>query len=223
LPPYYVIRNCILIACALDDWREADVYRLAAEQSYDTTLKVATQYKDKESLEALQDLREELDELDSFRREDLTALADAQRAELPYDDMEIDEDNDEDMENERMEEEYEAAAEQEAVADAENDVEVAAEALRLPIRPVGGSDGPVTTDPTNNPSNLGTPDIVLPTEDSASTSSAPKLHKKKSTRFSKGNAFNAHEFTKSLGKGYGSRASLSNMEWYQKEKEKEDK
>jgi hypothetical protein len=30
IPPFYIIKNCILIASALNDWDEADIWRLTA-------------------------------------------------------------------------------------------------------------------------------------------------------------------------------------------------
>jgi len=47
LPPYYAIKNNILIASALDDWEDADVYRLTAEQSYITSRRDAEEKQGK--------------------------------------------------------------------------------------------------------------------------------------------------------------------------------
>lgn len=71
LPPYYVIKNCILVAGALDNWDDADIWRLTAEHSYDRNHRIALEEQDEASLLALQDLREELDELEEFREEDI--------------------------------------------------------------------------------------------------------------------------------------------------------
>jgi hypothetical protein len=103
LPPWYVIKNCVLIACALDDRYDANIWRLSAEQEYNTTLAKARHTNDEEALEGLKLLREELDQLKRFKDEDDAAeirylyrdygVVDAEGV-----DSGIDEDEDEDEE-----------------------------------------------------------------------------------------------------------------------------
>ncbi|KAI4660976.1 uncharacterized protein J4E79_005544 [Alternaria viburni] len=61
LPPYYIIRNCILLTSAMDNWDDGNDWRLAAESCHSNTVRRATEMNDTNSLAALQDLREELD------------------------------------------------------------------------------------------------------------------------------------------------------------------
>lgn len=58
----------------MDDWEDADVWRLAAEQAYITALDKATRIRDDNSLKAFPGLREELDQLGEYRAQDFTAL-----------------------------------------------------------------------------------------------------------------------------------------------------
>ena len=73
LPVWYVIKFCILIACALKDWKDAEPYWNGAEQRYWNALARATKEQDKKALMILQGLREELDEPSEFRDKDLAA------------------------------------------------------------------------------------------------------------------------------------------------------
>ncbi|KAI0587121.1 hypothetical protein PtrSN002B_004705 [Pyrenophora tritici-repentis] len=66
LPPYYVTRNCILLTSALDDWDEADTWRLIAQSSYKTCFWDAKKRDDVHALEILEGLRGELDELKKY-------------------------------------------------------------------------------------------------------------------------------------------------------------
>ncbi|KAF2132908.1 hypothetical protein P153DRAFT_309696 [Dothidotthia symphoricarpi CBS 119687] len=100
LPPYYVIKNCILLASALDNWDDADVWRLAAEQAYITSFREANRKQDTNSLETLQDLRAELDTLNKFRQEDMAILVDD---ETSNSDMSGEEDEDEDEDEDKDE------------------------------------------------------------------------------------------------------------------------
>ncbi|RYO01936.1 hypothetical protein AA0120_g388 [Alternaria tenuissima] len=70
LPPYYVIKNCLLIACASDTWEEADDWKTRAEQAY-TAFAEATRKVYEDSLMTLNDLRKELDDLDKQKKEEL--------------------------------------------------------------------------------------------------------------------------------------------------------
>ncbi|CAN9131058.1 unnamed protein product [Alternaria alternata] len=54
LPPYYVIKNCLLIACASDTWQEADDWKTRAEQAY-TAFTEATRKVYDDSLMTLND------------------------------------------------------------------------------------------------------------------------------------------------------------------------
>jgi hypothetical protein len=54
----------------MDDWEDADVWRLAAEQAYITALDKATRIRDDNSLKAFPGLREELDQLGEDEVED---------------------------------------------------------------------------------------------------------------------------------------------------------
>lgn len=70
IPPYFCMKNAVLIASGLDDWEDADYWRLAAEQKNATGLKIAEQAQDQGSLRALQQVREELDRFNEFREQD---------------------------------------------------------------------------------------------------------------------------------------------------------
>ncbi|KAF2278159.1 uncharacterized protein EI97DRAFT_431430 [Westerdykella ornata] len=63
LPPYYVIKNCMLIACAQDDWSEGEAWRLAAENAFRRCVESSVRRNDNEALEILGKLRNELDKL----------------------------------------------------------------------------------------------------------------------------------------------------------------
>jgi hypothetical protein len=115
LPPYHVIKNLILVTGAMDDWDEADIPRLQAEQAYIAAFR-RVQKDEIDSLEVLQDLCDELDQLQEFKRQDISAMLTAQRFTGPYD-----------MED--LDEEYVDETELAAVGNAD---EVAAETLMLP-------------------------------------------------------------------------------------------
>ncbi|KAJ8109619.1 hypothetical protein OPT61_g7327 [Boeremia exigua] len=74
LPPYYVIKYHILVACALDDWRDADIFLNAAERAYRLTLLKLTNEGDDESLKLLKGLAKELKTLKQYREEDMSKL-----------------------------------------------------------------------------------------------------------------------------------------------------
>lgn len=61
LPPFYIIRNRILIACAAENWDEGEKYRRGAEEMYEGQFEMATQNRDTDALEDLEMLRGELD------------------------------------------------------------------------------------------------------------------------------------------------------------------
>lgn len=117
----------------------------------------------------------------------------------------------------------------EAVAEAENEMEVAAEHIRLPIR--SASEHATTSmahEAQNNPvidinTHAPTPSlqIIPPAKDEQATAAAPKLRRPKSTQFKKGGAFHAQQFAKSLGKGGAkARPSMLNIDWAQTEEDK---
>ncbi|KAJ4368586.1 hypothetical protein N0V86_009493 [Didymella sp. IMI 355093] len=74
LPPYYEIMNFVLITSALDDWDDAEMFRLSAEETCRETLEDATYTNDEASRETLKKLREELDALERFKDEDMLEL-----------------------------------------------------------------------------------------------------------------------------------------------------
>ncbi|KAF9690627.1 hypothetical protein EKO04_011404 [Ascochyta lentis] len=71
LPPYFMVMNLVLIVSALDNWDDAEMFRLSAEKIYEETFEDATNSNDEGSLEALAELREELDALKRFKLEDM--------------------------------------------------------------------------------------------------------------------------------------------------------
>lgn len=58
----------------MDDWVDADIWRLTAEQAYITARDKATKIHDEKSLKALPELREELDQMIEFRVQDIQAF-----------------------------------------------------------------------------------------------------------------------------------------------------
>lgn len=142
------MKNAILIASGMDDWADADVWRLAAEQSYITSLGKARKIHDDDSLKVLQGLREELDQLSEFRARDLDAF-NAQFA------------SDEEDEDENEDEEEDADAGVEA-----KDAGGEPETIVLPIRSPSEHDSKTKLVPAIK--------VDAPTNHSLATSSAPK-------------------------------------------------
>ncbi|CAO2650729.1 Nn.00g020210.m01.CDS01 [Neocucurbitaria sp. VM-36] len=183
LPPYYVIRNCMLMACALDNWGEADIWRLCAEQAYRTSLEEATRKNDGNSLEALKDLRKELDELKDFRLEDLTGISRKEIDEAGAGNVDM-----VSMQEAMFELENEDIAgidleDAEALAHAENEGEVAADDALLCVCSA-------RKDPTLNT-----------THDKSSLAEVGNTTgHMKSLRQNRGGAFHAQQFSKSLRK-----------------------
>jgi hypothetical protein len=95
-------------------------------------------------LEALQDLREELDEVKNILNEDILVSGDGHLTETDTD-MDMDEENND--HDDVHENDAAVLEEQEAVAVAENEDEVAAESLTLPTRIV--SKDATTADPNS--------------------------------------------------------------------------
>jgi hypothetical protein len=71
LPPYYAIKNSILIAGALDNWDETDLWMLSAEQTYEYCYEISMKNQDEPSLSLLKGVRKQMDELEQYRKEDL--------------------------------------------------------------------------------------------------------------------------------------------------------
>jgi hypothetical protein len=165
LPPYYVIHNCILIACTLEDWDEANLWRRSAEQAYWTTYAEALRKNDLEALEQLKNVRMELDQLESFR------IGDTKEAEGVDVDM---------AEQELLENvegfDFEDA---EAVADTENQDEVEADkTIDLAFCPASGAfnvDATNTIRDANPTSQAPTSYLVSPTEGLKASSTSRTL------------------------------------------------
>ncbi|RYO20443.1 hypothetical protein AA0111_g10098 [Alternaria arborescens] len=73
IPPYYYIKNCILVARAQADWDVGDIYRLNAEKKYDSSFRDAISRPDDDSLKVLRELRGELDDLYASREASVSA------------------------------------------------------------------------------------------------------------------------------------------------------
>ncbi|CAI6337394.1 unnamed protein product [Periconia digitata] len=131
IPPYYKMRNCILIVSAMDDWNIADLYRQDAEIQYRVSHHKATEMEDEDSLEILEELRYELDQLKQMLDDDIAKDADNETDssdfEMEYEGEEAEAENAFGFENT-----YIGTCD---VADAENELEVEAEKIVLPIHP----------------------------------------------------------------------------------------
>jgi hypothetical protein len=134
-----VINYCILITCALDDWNEAEHWRLSARQVWSTTHAKATSAKDYDSLMVLEEIWWRLEELEEQQLEDSTGLSKEER-EAHYDeDMTTDTLDEEEMDVELAEQELLEDIDgfdfegQDEVAAAENADEIAV--IQLPFRP----------------------------------------------------------------------------------------
>ncbi|KAF2124251.1 hypothetical protein P153DRAFT_411889 [Dothidotthia symphoricarpi CBS 119687] len=187
LPPYYFIKNSILIACALDDWDEADPWRVSAEMVYRRSLDEAQKSKDVNSLDALEVLKTQLDELNMFRMEDLTGLTPSLiDGSIAMSELEIDDTAGLDLEDSA------------AVAMAENEDEVEADSMDTST---------ICQTPTI---------IVVPHAEGGQPSpvaDTKKVTRKKSFKMSKGGAYHAHQFSKSRGHAAEPRASILNIDW----------
>jgi hypothetical protein len=73
MPPYYYMKNMILIACGQRTWETADTYRYAAEVAYAEACGEAKRHNDADSLEVLEEIRDDLDELIDRRNNDIAA------------------------------------------------------------------------------------------------------------------------------------------------------
>lgn len=158
----------------------------AAEQAYTMAFQQASAREDGRSLDALEDLRGELDQVEVFRQEDLAGTTGVRI----YDDDENVEEDDLLQSDSEVLEEHIAVAEAEndtqmAAAEAENEVEEEAETV-LAIRPA--ITGHIPTPPTSIPAITVTPAIDSSDNMSAANAGSQRLRRKKSTRFIKGGA-----------------------------------
>ncbi|KAJ4320030.1 hypothetical protein N0V94_003595 [Neodidymelliopsis sp. IMI 364377] len=173
LPPHYFIKNAILVACVLDDWTDADCYRLAVKQAHIMSVEKAKMSRDEKSLKALEKLRLELDELEEFRAQDgAEYMAGVQ---VPDSDDEVGDDE-------------------------VRDDAVTSNTLNIPIRPVGqyasrSAPSLNVVTPTDDSYESSTASPVPPV--------TKKFRHQKSAKLSKGGPYHMHAFTKSLGKGLG--------------------
>jgi hypothetical protein len=204
LPPYYFIKNAILIVSAMDDWADAEVWKLAAEQAYITAFGKAKNKHSDNTREAFAELRYEFDQLDMFKVRDfeaLVALGEEDEERYEEDEEEYGEDDyegedEDDYEGQNKDEDEGEDAGQGANASAET------ETIDFPIRQASKHD----------PKTNSVPAVKVDTAANGSpdTSSAPKIHQKK------GGAYHMHAFTKSLSKGSSSssaRASIMDGDW----------
>ncbi|KAI4909460.1 hypothetical protein J4E90_008157 [Alternaria incomplexa] len=143
LPPFYIIRNCILLTAAMDNWDDGNDWRLAAvkpsmyrlnveyaltstvaiqESTFRNVLRKATEKNDTDSLAALQDLREELDWLAEQRDQYLQEY----RAWMLEQDGEEDDD------------ETDSEADEVELDDSEEETDMEAEGVKLGVLPIRG-------------------------------------------------------------------------------------
>jgi hypothetical protein len=212
LPPYYVMNYCILIASAMDNWNEADLWRLSAEQSWYTARAKAASMRDHGSLEVLDEVRLRLDMLEEQQLEDITGLSKEQREAALDEDMATDDSAVEDEFVRLAEQELEDIVgsdhkDQDEVAAVENADEVATN--QLPFRPSNGH--------ASETSQVPAIDVTASAEGSQpSTASMKSIRRnQKSRNKGKGGAANAHTFTRSLGRS-SPHPRVLKMEWDQR-------
>ncbi|KAL1797634.1 hypothetical protein ACET3X_004240 [Alternaria dauci] len=180
------MKNNILIASALDDWKDADIFRLAAEQQWRTSYCVANRQGDTDTLEALKSFRKELDELEEFRMEDLGIIVPNDADYETYYDGSIDdagyEYQSDEMDEDMLEEEDTGTGttDSASVAKTENQVQVV-EPTDLPIRPVSEHTNRIPITPA-----------------AAGPFLSHKQIRRQKSFLSKGGAFHAQQFSKSL-------------------------
>lgn len=228
LPPFYIIRNCILLVGAMDNWDYGNEWRLAAvrcpvykpdvrhtltstvaiqESTYSRTLLIAREKNDTGSLAALQDLREELDEWARQRDRDLQEHMLEQEEEDDDDEMDLEAYG---VELDNSEEEAEMEAEGVELGEGDELMRgVDGEDTQLlPIRGHQASTAGPVEPAIEAATVVSTPSIVVesPTEPTALVQDddqpARSLRKKKSRKFG-GGAANMHAFNKSLGRSSG--------------------
>jgi hypothetical protein len=124
----------------MDDWQDADVWRLAAEQAYVTSRQDASARQNNKALEVLQELREELDELKRQKNQDFATFMGEGLFEGLLDtgdddpDMDMDDDTATEMEMEMEMEDELGTEDAVAAANAEDEDKIVGKTLDLPIR-----------------------------------------------------------------------------------------
>jgi hypothetical protein len=227
LPPFYIIRNCILLVGAMDNWDDGNEWRLAAvrcpvykpdmrhtltstvaiqESTYSDALRQSREMNDTNSLAALQDLREELDEWARQRDRDLQEHMLEQEEEDDDDEMDLEAYG---VELDNSEEEAEMEAE--GVELGEGDELMGGvdgeDTQLLPIRGHQASTAGPVEPAIEAATVVSTPSIVVesPTEPTAllqDDDQPARSLRKKSRKFG-GGAANMHAFNKSLGRSSG--------------------
>ncbi|KAI4650604.1 hypothetical protein J4E93_002961 [Alternaria ventricosa] len=181
---YWIIENALLIACAEGEWREAEYWRLFAEDMYSKAMFKARYQNDPALIEVLAVVREELDEVKEKLIDSLTGMTDEERAEMAR----TDEDN------------------------AKSEDEDEDETEEKPVNPLLGMidlerDEVVEND--NGEEKAQEKEVAEENEEKAEIGAVVHEHKDtlKPPRAlplrSKRGAANAHEFTKSLGRSSG--------------------
>jgi hypothetical protein len=224
MPPYYYMKSMILIACGQKEWGTADTYRYAAEVAYAEAHGEAKQHNDADSLELLEEIRDDLDELIDRRNNDIAAHTGIRVyfGSDGVDDLYYEPLEDDDVLSEM--EDFDELAEAE---DAEE--VVAAEQAVLPARTSSPVDEDVKTQDAASSSATPTPTptpavpVVPSLAEPASTTRPLTLRAKKSARWNKGGAYNAHQFTKSIGRSAGSGLARLYREWEAEENKSNDR
>jgi hypothetical protein len=216
------MKNAILVACGQEDWWIADAYTRAAEKAYTEAHRKATLRNDTGSLEVLEEIRDALDQLTDRNNKEMFAETGIR---VYFGSDGVDDSYYDTLEDDEVLSEMEDFDE---LAEAENadEVVVAAEQVVPPTRtssPVDGdvktqdaASSPVTPIPAQTPTE---PSLAEP----ASTARPLALRSKKSTRWNKGGAYNAHQFTKSIGRSAGSGLARLYREWETEENKSKDR
>jgi hypothetical protein len=215
------MKNAILIACGQDDWWVADAYTRAAEKAYTETHQKATLRNDKGSLEGLEEIRDALDQLTQRNNEEMFAETGIR---VHFGTDGVDDFYYDTLEDDEVLSEMEDFDE---LSEAENaDEVVAAEQVVLPTRTSSPVDGDVKTQDAApspaTPTPAQTPAVPSVAEP-ASTARPLTLRAKKSARWNKGGAYNAHQFTKSIGRSAGSGLARLYREWEAEESKINDR
>jgi hypothetical protein len=167
MPPYYYMKHMILIACGQEEWETADTYRYAAEVAYAEAHGKAKRHDDADSLEVLEEIRDDLDELIDRRNNDIAAHTGIR---VYFDSDDID-----DLDYDTLEDD-EVLSEMEGFHDLgeaeEADEVIAAEYIVLPIRTSGPAGSDVKAQGATSSSATPTP---------AQTHAAPSLAETAST------------------------------------------
>jgi hypothetical protein len=218
------MKNMILIACGQEDWWIADAYRYAAEKAYTEAHHEATLEIDTDSLEVLEEIRDVLDQLSHRSYEEMAAETGIRVhfGSDGVDDLYYEPLEDDDVLSEM--EDFDELAEAE---DAEE--VVVAEQIVLPTRTSSPVDSDLKTQDAASSPATPTPaptpavPVVLSLVEPASTTRPLTLRAKKSARWNKGGAYNAHQFTKSIGKSAGSGLARLYRKWGAEENKSNDK